>query len=174
MGTRGNGTRPCGVALARMMGGLWTKNCRHRTDQGPPITDLELPHRVRRSGTILQARLPTFCPAKRAPPSPASPPDPASGPRDGGDAMSMRGGVGAGIRWISRRMGPQTPDSRRGAIGHGSSPCSQCASHRWLLVAAVAARCPGAASPAGPGIFRSVAATACRGRATGETELSKA
>ena len=96
------------LTVSRVMGGLWTRNCQHRTDQGPPITDLELPHWVRNhAGLLLQARMPTFCPAKRAPPSPASPPEPCVG------AACWRGWVGvcaqilgAGIRWISWAAGP--------------------------------------------------------------------
>src|SRR5687768_12380369 len=110
------------------MGGLWAKNCRLRTDQGPPITDLELPHRVRRSGTILQALLPTFCPAKRAPPSPASPPDPASGPRDGGDGQSMRQVLGGGDKMDKLGVGACCPTPSRPPPSRG-----RCRSTHWAV-----------------------------------------
>ena len=92
------------VFAATVMGGLWFDPVYYSGSQGPPITDLELPHRVRyqaglyrKPGCRLSAR------PKGRPPLQPSRPALRRGRVLAGTGASMRDGMGTGDKFFGRR-----------------------------------------------------------------------
>ena len=92
------------------MGGLWAKNCRHRTDQGPPITIWSFLTGSGIKHAVLQAWLPSFYQRPNGRPR-LQPPRPTlrRGRVMAGMGRSMREGIGGGDKLFNEHGAKAPP-----------------------------------------------------------------